>query len=151
MADSQSDMRVAESEEASGELTTFAPFETDKSTTLAYKGEASKPPQVEINDASYLGQPKVLFRKLRASTMSSRGQTSPRTSPQPPPPQTERSRTVQRRVRLPLGGARGGAEGEQLSGKQTRGGGGAPPVKVSKSLVLNRIGTLEKEQVSIHV
>ena len=217
--------RLLRSRDGSKEFTSFAPFEADKtvSTALAYKGEVSKPPQVEIND--YLGPPKVLYRKLRASTSGQRGQEkSPRASPQPQSltssdnPRSgggggsRRVRTVDReeggggsasrrvrvggerdredvagggsrRVRVGgerdredvagggsrrvrVGGERdredvagGGSRRVRVGGERDRedvAGGGSrrvvdsgrvPSIRVSKSLVLNRIGTLEKDQV----
>ena len=146
-------------EEGSDGLTTFAPFETDKSTSLAYKGDQAKLPQVEINDSSYLGQPKVLFRKLRSTTVTSRGTSSPRTSPQPAHAGTERPVPIRsasvaslasRKTPLPVGAAwRERSEREQSTRKASRDAGASlPVVKVTKTLVLNRIGSLEKKQVS---
>ena len=137
--------------DVSDELTQFAPFEASKTISLSYRGDPSKPPQVEINDASYLGQPKVLFRKLRQGNpprAGSGGLGGSRGSPDPE--MTTRSGgggTVGgRRVRVQVVGS-GRHDGRE------RGGGGKvvdpESGRVTKSLVLNRIGTLGKDQVRI--
>lgn len=141
------------SQDGSDELTLFAPFEASKSvsTSLPYRGESSKPPQVEINDASYLGQPKVLFRKLRTSASNSRAKSPDKNNPQSSPQQLTDSEASHawgrsnRRVRMNVVG--------ELSGQEKEGGGGTSVRvsnrPVSKSIVLSRIGTLGKEQVCV--
>ena len=142
------------SREYSDELTHFAPFEASKSfsTTLPYRGESNKPPQVEINDGSYLGQPKVLFRKLRtsASTSSTRSpdKSNARGSPQPLTASgvTHTRDRGNRKVRVNLIGE---LSGRRREGDEVFNSGRVPSRPVSKSIVLSRIGTLEKEQVCV--
>lgn len=138
--------------EGSDELTTFAPFEASRtvSTSLPYRGERAKPPQVEINDASYLGQPKVLFRKLRstpAASGRSRGHDKKGGSPQPFEGSWGQSGAVaSRRVRV------GHVTGEHETGRSKRflESGRSASARVTKSLVLNRLGTLGKDQVRVY-
>ena len=153
-AEDTKQLAVSGKKEGSGELTQFAPFEAGKtmSTTLPYRGERRRPPQVEINDGNYLGPPKVLFRKLTSSASSSTRSTdrgSPRSSPQPfvdsVASRTAAGRGQGRRVRVQLVGEqyvrdRVGAS-RRLSDVATG--------RVTKSLVLNRIGTFGKEQVCV--
>lgn len=136
--------------DGSDELTQFAPFEAGKtmSTGLAYRGERPKPPQVEINDASYLGPPKVIFRKLTLSANSNTDKRSPRSSPQPFADSVA-SRTVGhgqgRRVRVHVVGEQYERDGVGVSRRLSDTATG----RVTKSLVLNRIGTFGKEQVCV--
>ena len=139
--------------EGSDEMTQFAPFEASRtiSTALPYRGEQTKPPQVEINDASYLGQPKVLFRKLTASSGDARGsdKKSPRGSPQPfaesVTPRGDGRGQASRRVRVHVVGDQYERDERGASRRVVN-----PAIgRVTKSLVLNRIGTLGKDQVRV--
>ena len=140
--------QVGSFKEGSDELTLFAPFETSRtvSTSLPYRGEQPKPPQVEINDASYLDQPKVLFWKLRSTAASGRGHDKRAGDSPQPLAEAETSRGesgVSRRVRVVhvTGGEETGRSRRLLeSGRSASG-------RVTKSLVLNRLGTLGKDQV----
>ena len=136
--------------DVSGELTQFAPFEASRtisSSFLPYRGEPTKPPQVEINDGSYLGQPKVLFRKLR-STASSGGRPevdrgSPRGTPDPDLSRSAGAVGGSRRVRVRVVGGHLEEPGAGRRGRIVESESG----RVTKSVVLNRIGTLGKDQV----
>lgn len=145
----EEDAQLLQSKEASDELTLFAPFEASRpvSTTLPYRGQPTKPPQVEITDTSYLSQPKVLFRKLRSTAATSSTRDSDKGSQSGSQLFTD-SRGVgggSRRVRM------AGSEQEKEGRGSTRetDSGRIPSVRVTKSLVLNRIGTLEKDQVCV--
>ena len=136
------------SKEGSDELTLFAPFEASRtvSTSLPYRGEASKPPQVEINDASLYGPTKVQFWKLR-STTASPDKKSSRGSPQPlTESEASRGGSSGRRVRVHEQGEGVRARRFTDSGRPPAAGG-----RVTKSLVLNRIGTLGGDQVCVRV
>ena len=132
--------------DVSDELTQFAPFETSKSISssyLPYRGERTKPPQVEINDGSYLGQPKVLFRKLRSAGVPTGGGPGDYSGASLQP-EGEVGEGVRRRVRVRVVGERSGeGGGERRRGRLLDSDSG----QVTKSLVLNRIGTLGKDQV----
>ena len=144
--------------DVSDELTQFAPFEASKTVSLPYRGEPRKPPQVEINDGSYLGQPKVLFRKLRQGNPSGSGsggpggsKSGPRVSPDPELSRSAGGRGAGgKRVRVQVVGS---GRHEEREGGRRGGGRVVDPEsgRVTKSLVLNRIGTLGKDQVLVYV
>ena len=143
--------------DVSDELTQFAPFEASKTISLPYRGDPSKRPQVEINDGSYLGQPKVLFRKLRQGDPSRPGGGGPAGIRGSPDPELSRSAgggaAGKNRVRVQVVGS--GWQEERGGGAGGRRGGGKvvdpESGRVTKSLVLNRIGTLGKDQVCIYL
>lgn len=147
----EEDAKLLQSKEASDKLTLFAPFEASRSvsTSLPYKGQRTKPPQVEITDTSYLSQPKVLFRKLRstAPTSSTRDSDKGSTSGSQPFTDSRGGGGGSKRVRMV------GSEQEKEGRGNTRetDSGRTPSVRVTKSLVLNRIGTLEKDQVCVSI
>lgn len=157
MATHEEDTRLVGSKEGSDKLTSFAPFEAGKtiSTSLPYRGEPTKPSQVEINDASYMGQPKVLFRKLHVRSTAATSNTrvpdkSSRGSPQPfADSETSRGGGGGRRVRVTIAGDQSEQEREGGGSRRVVDSGRIPSIPVSKSLVLNRIGTLEKDQVCV--
>ena len=140
--------------DVSDELTQFAPFEASKTISLSYRGDPSKPPQVEINDASYLGQPKVLFRKLREGNPSRPGGGGPAGIRDPELRGSAGGGAAgKNRVRVQVVGSGWHEEREGGAGGRRGGGKVVDPEsgRVTKSLVLNRIGTLGKDQVCIYL
>ena len=134
---------MEEGAQKSGELTAFAPFETDKASTLPFKGNSRPTERVEISDAGF---PKVLFRRLQIPTPAGFGEPTVQRSSNAAPVRAVRS--TQQRDRE--GSARpDSSTGMNSSNRPPPSGSTSqqPRAEVTKSLVLNRIGNLESNRV----
>ena len=138
-------------------LTAFEPFESEKTSKLPFKGHTKPGPKekpVEISETLGIGPPKVFFRKFLAPTPA----------PTPPhhgntaAPSRARTSPVQGSVRPPLLTDKEGSSvglshveaSSRANGQPTASQSLAMQLKlprVSKSVVLNRIGNLERQQV----
>jgi len=135
---------VEEGAQNSSELTAFAPFETDKSSTLPFKGNSKPTEQVEIRDGGF---PKVLFRKLQIPIPAGFGEVQ--RSSNPASVRAVRSTQERNREESRVHARPDSFTGISAGNRPTFSAPTAqqPRAQVTKSLVLNRIGNLENNQV----
>ena len=132
---------MEEDAQKSDELTAFAPFEAIKDSKLSFKGSTKQPGQIEISDSETFGFPKVLFRRSRTPTPAGTGEIQRNSNPVSVKTvrQGEKRET---RVRIkPESVASSRPPPPRAITLQQ------PRAQVTKSLVLKRIGNLERNQV----
>ena len=130
---------MEEDAQKSDELTVFAPFEAIKDSKLSFKGSSNQPGQIEISDSEAFGFPKVLFRRSRTPTPAGASEVQKSSNPVR---QAEKGES-RVRVKLEPNGTVASSRPPPPRAVSLQ----QPRAQVTKSLVLNRIGNLERNQV----
>ena len=135
---------MEEDAQKSDELTAFAPFEAIKDSKLSFKGSSKQPGQIEISDSEAFGFPKVLFRRSRTPTPA--GTSEIQRSSNPVSIKAVRQgekRETRVRIKPESNGTIASSRPPPPRAVSLQ----QPRAQVTKSLVLKRIGNLERNQV----
>ena len=136
--------KMEEDAQKSDELTAFAPFEAIKDSKLSFKGSSNQPGQIEISDSEAFGFPKVLFRRSRTPTPAGASEIQRSSNPVSIKVVRQAEKGESRvRVKLESNGTIASSRPPPPRAVSLQ----QPRAQVTKSLVLNRIGNLERNQV----